>query len=67
MLGYLTVPKPFTEDGWFVTVEVDDDYPKILGRKSEIINVGGEKVHPVKSRARFRLDNGLLKKVKLVA
>ena len=49
MLGYLNVPSPFTEDGWFKTgdsVEVDGEYIKILGRKSEIINVGGEKVYP---------------------
>jgi acyl-CoA synthetase (AMP-forming)/AMP-acid ligase II len=49
MLGYLNAPSPFTEDGWFKTgdaVEVDGEYIKILGRKSEIINVGGEKVYP---------------------
>lgn len=49
MLGYLNAPSPFTEDGWFMTgdqVEVDGEYIKILGRKSEIINVGGEKVYP---------------------
>jgi acyl-coenzyme A synthetase/AMP-(fatty) acid ligase len=49
MLGYLNAPSPFTADGWFNTgdaVEVDGDYLRILGRKSEIINVGGEKVYP---------------------
>ena len=49
MLGYLNAPSPFTEDGWFKTgdaVEVKGEYIKILGRKSEIINVGGEKVYP---------------------
>lgn len=49
MLGYLNAPSPFTDDGYFVTgdaVEVDGDYYKILGRKSELINVGGEKVFP---------------------
>ncbi|MCU0359125.1 MAG: fatty acid--CoA ligase family protein [Bacteroidia bacterium] len=49
MLGYLNAPSPFTEDGWFMTgdtVEVKGEYMKILGRKSEIINVGGEKVFP---------------------
>ena len=49
MLGYLNAPSPFTEDGWFVTgdhVEVDGDYIRILGRASELINVGGEKVYP---------------------
>ena len=49
MLGYLNAPSPFTEDGWFDTgdsVLVDGEYIRILGRKSEIINVGGEKVYP---------------------
>lgn len=49
MLGYLNAPSPFTVDGWFNTgdiVEKNGDYIKILGRRSEIINVGGEKVYP---------------------
>ena len=49
MLGYLNAPIPFTDDGWFNTgdkVEVDGDYFRILGRESEIINVGGQKVYP---------------------
>jgi len=49
MLGYLNAPSPFTEDGWLRTgdsVEVDGEYFRILGRRSEIINVGGEKFHP---------------------
>jgi acyl-coenzyme A synthetase/AMP-(fatty) acid ligase len=49
MLGYLNAPSPFTPDGWFDTgdtVEVKGDYVRILGRQSEIINVGGEKVWP---------------------
>ena len=49
MLGYLNAPSPFSEDGYFDTgdqVEVDGDWLKILGRQSEIINVGGSKVYP---------------------
>ncbi|MBI2824136.1 MAG: long-chain fatty acid--CoA ligase [Planctomycetia bacterium] len=49
MLGYLNAASPFTSDGWFVTgdeVEVDGEYVRILGRKSELINVGGQKVFP---------------------
>ncbi|MCA1591086.1 MAG: fatty acid--CoA ligase family protein [Acidobacteria bacterium] len=49
MLGYLNAPSSFTSDGWFNTgdaVETDGEYIRILGRKSEIINVGGEKVYP---------------------
>ena len=56
MLGYLNAPSPFTEDGWFVTgdcVEVDPDgeYLKILGRDSDLINVGGRKVYPAEVEA----------------
>ena len=46
MLGYLNAPSPFTPDGWLVTddvVEVDGEYIRILGRESEIINVGGRR------------------------
>lgn len=49
MLGYLNAPSPFSEDGWFRTgdaVEVDGEYLRFLGRREEIINVGGEKVYP---------------------
>lgn len=49
MLGYLNAPTPFAEDGWFITddcVEVQGEYMRFLGRKSENINVGGEKVYP---------------------
>jgi acyl-coenzyme A synthetase/AMP-(fatty) acid ligase len=49
ILGYLNAPDPFSEDGWFVTgdlVEEDGEYLRILGRQTDIINVGGEKVNP---------------------
>lgn len=49
MLGYLNAPSPFDEDGWFDTqdkVEVDGEWIKILGRTTDIINVGGQKVYP---------------------
>ena len=49
MLGYINAPDPFTEDGWYITgdeVEVDGDYVRFVGRQSDIINVGGEKVFP---------------------
>lgn len=49
ILGYLNAPSPITSDGWFKTgdaVEVNGDYFKVLGRKSELINIGGEKVYP---------------------
>jgi acyl-CoA synthetase (AMP-forming)/AMP-acid ligase II len=40
---------PFDDDGWLDTgdaVEAKGDYVRILGRASEAINVGGEKVYP---------------------
>lgn len=49
MVGYLNAPSPFTEDGWLRTGDeavVEDGYLRILGRRSEMINVGGEKVYP---------------------
>lgn len=49
MIGYLNAPSPFDEEGWMNTqdlVEVDGDYIRILGRRSDIINVGGQKVYP---------------------
>jgi acyl-CoA synthetase (AMP-forming)/AMP-acid ligase II len=49
MLGYLNYPDPFDADGWFNTgdtVEVNGDWFQIIGRESELINVGGEKVYP---------------------
>lgn len=49
MVGYLNAPTPFTSDGWFITgdvVEQNGDSLRILGRKSDIINVGGQKVYP---------------------
>jgi acyl-coenzyme A synthetase/AMP-(fatty) acid ligase len=63
MLGYLNAPSPFTADGWFMTgdaVEVDGEYIKILGRKSELINVGGEKVYPAEVESVLQLMDGVV-------
>jgi acyl-coenzyme A synthetase/AMP-(fatty) acid ligase len=49
MLGYLNAESPFDSEGWLNTgdaVECDGAQIKILGRRSEIINVGGLKVYP---------------------
>jgi long-chain acyl-CoA synthetase len=49
MLGYLNAPPPVEEDGWTCTgdrVEVEGDYIRVLGRDSDLINVGGHKVYP---------------------
>jgi acyl-coenzyme A synthetase/AMP-(fatty) acid ligase len=61
MIGYLNAPSPFTDDGWFVTgdmVEQNGEYLRFLGRGSEIINVGGEKVYPAEVEAVIQeMDN----------
>ena len=51
ILGYLNHDmSSFSDDGWFKTgdlvQESDDGYLKVIGRKKEMINVGGEKVLP---------------------
>jgi long-chain acyl-CoA synthetase len=49
MLGYLNADSPFTDDGYLITgdlVETDGEWIRILGRQSDIINVGGQKVYP---------------------
>ena len=61
MLGYLNAPSPFSEDGWFITgdeVERDGEYFRIQGRRSELINVGGEKVYPAEVESLIQqIDN----------
>jgi acyl-CoA synthetase (AMP-forming)/AMP-acid ligase II len=61
MLGYLNAPSPFSEDGWLITgdeVEVDGPWLRIKGRRSELINVGGQKVFPAEVEDIIaRLDN----------
>ncbi len=52
MLGYLNAPSPFDEEGWLDTgdlVEARDEFVRFLGRRSEVINVGGAKVYPAES------------------
>ena len=61
MLGYLNAPSPFNAEGWFNTgdaVEVDGEYLRVLGRNSELINVGGEKVYPAEVESvLLQMDN----------
>ena len=61
MLGYLNAPSPFNDEGYMVTgdmVEVDGEYMRILGRQSEIINVGGQKVYPAEVESvLLQMDN----------
>jgi long-chain acyl-CoA synthetase len=49
MLGYLNAAAPIDSDGWYDTgdcVETDGEWIRFTGRKTEIINVGGQKVLP---------------------
>lgn len=61
MLGYLNAPNPFDEEGFLDTgdiVEQDGEWLKILGRESEIINVGGFKVFPAEVESTLlEMDN----------
>lgn len=61
MVGYLNAPSPFDKQGWMNTedaVEVEGDYIRILGRRSEIINVGGQKVYPAEVESvLLQMDN----------
>lgn len=46
MMGYLNAESPFDDEGWYNTndvVEVCEDYIKVVGRVSDVINVGGLK------------------------
>jgi long-chain acyl-CoA synthetase len=54
MLGYLNATSPFTDDGYFITgdrVKLNGEYMQFLGRDSELINVGGQKVFPAEVEA----------------
>jgi long-chain acyl-CoA synthetase len=61
MIGYLNAPDLFDEDGWLNTqdaVEVDGEYLRILGRASDLINVGGQKVYPAEvENLLLQMDN----------
>ena len=69
MLGYLNADSPFSEDGWYDTgdiVEVKDDWFKVVGRKSQIISVGGLKILPSEIEKVF-LEYEAVKDVKILA
>jgi acyl-CoA synthetase (AMP-forming)/AMP-acid ligase II len=61
MVGYLNAPDPFDSEGWLSTgdrVEQRGEYFRILGRESDIINVGGQKVFPAEvETALLEADN----------
>ncbi len=63
MVGYLNAPNPFDEEGWFCTgdeVEQDGDYIRFVGRETDIINVGGQKVFPAEVEAVLLEDENII-------
>ncbi|MCF6303332.1 MAG: long-chain fatty acid--CoA ligase, partial [Devosiaceae bacterium] len=50
MVGYLNAPSPFDENGWYDTKDLvetrDDGALRVVGRTTDWINIGGEKVLP---------------------
>ena len=78
ILGYLNAKSPYDAEGWYDTgdkVEQDGNWIKFLGRNSDIINVGGQKVYPtevesvlleminIKEVSVFAKDNPIMGKV----
>ena len=62
MVGYLNAPSPFDEEGWMCTgdqVEVQGEYLRILGRQSDLINVGGQKVFPAEVESVLQEDENV--------
>jgi long-chain acyl-CoA synthetase len=62
IMGYLNAPTPITADGWFVTGDAvlqDGEYLRIVGRESELINVGGEKVYPAEVEGEIESVDGV--------
>ncbi|MBN1252555.1 MAG: long-chain fatty acid--CoA ligase [Bacteroidales bacterium] len=61
ILGYLNASSPFDEEGWYNTgdkVEQKGEYLRFLGRESDIINVGGQKVFPAEVESvLMQIDN----------
>lgn len=63
MIGYLNAPSPFNAEGWMCTgdkVESKGEYIKFIGRNSDIVNIGGEKVFPSEIENLLILDENIL-------
>jgi len=67
MFGYLNEKSPFDKNGWYNTNDIvetkQDDHLKIIGRKSEVISVGGLKIVPSEVE-RVALKNNEIKNAK---
>jgi acyl-CoA synthetase (AMP-forming)/AMP-acid ligase II len=52
MVGYLNADNihTLTEDGWFITGDAviqEGEFFRVVGRQSDLINIGGEKIYPI--------------------
>jgi long-chain acyl-CoA synthetase len=66
MVGYLNAAQPFDDDGWMCTgddVEVRGEFYLIKGRRSDMINVGGQKVFPAEVEAVLLSDENVAEAV----
>ncbi len=67
MLGYLNAESPFDKEGWYNTKDVVEErngFFKVIGRTSEVVNVGGIKFMASEvERAVLEYDNVELAKV----
>ena len=55
MLGYLNAPDPFDDNGFFGTgdrvkllTDADGTWIRIIGRRDDVVNVGGLKIDPAR-------------------
>ncbi len=63
MVGYIGLESPFTDDGFFRTGDAviqDGDYLRIIGRQSDLINIGGEKVYPAEIEHVLHIMEGVI-------
>jgi acyl-coenzyme A synthetase/AMP-(fatty) acid ligase len=72
MVGYLNAPSPFDQDDWYDSKDLveqrEDGAIRIIGRTSDWINIGGEKVLPeVVEQAALESSEVLLAKAEGVA
>ena len=67
MFGYLNYKTPFDKNGWYNTNDIvkskQNNYIKIIGRKTDIISVGGLKILPSEIE-RVALKNKNIKNAK---
>ena len=67
MFGYLNEKSPFDKNGWYNTNDIveskQDGHLKIVGRKSDVISVGGLKILPSEIE-RVALKNNEIKNAK---